>query len=81
MLASFEFNYGKYLSDVVYLFKHMDEKKKYKKKEKEKDNINNNFLKVDITLRRKLQIENKNIQINFLKDDVSRKLLVIRDDM
>jgi hypothetical protein len=47
VLGSFEFSYGKYLSDVAYLFKRMDEmneKKKDKEKEKEKDNNNSNII-------------------------------------
>jgi hypothetical protein len=36
MLGSFEFSYGKYLSDAAFLFKRMDEMNK-EKKDKEKE--------------------------------------------
>jgi hypothetical protein len=91
MLGSFEYSYGKYLSDVADIFKRYDESNE-KKKEKEIDRKkriqmliaksgpqleSNNIVKDDTIQRRKFQGK----KFMLISDDVSNELPVISDDV
>jgi hypothetical protein len=69
MLVSFEYSYGKYLSDIAHILKRMDEINREKKDEETKEKYN------DI-----LQIGDK-MKPLIIKDYVRNKLLVKRDNV